>query len=99
MNRDLAGAIDLIKQIDLGNTLFFFDPLLYTPWSEIEKVSRDRIKSYYQTGTEFVVFLFNSDWFLGRKTLDPPLTPFPTGQHTQWTADEKTTVAKMNDLF
>jgi three-Cys-motif partner protein len=100
IHQGLSEAVNMIKQIPLGNSLFFFDPLLYTPWSEIERVARDRITTYYQTGTEFIVFLFTSDWFSGRKNMNPPLAPLPTtGNANEWSPEESATVAKMNVLF
>ena len=66
MNVELEDAVNTISQIDLGNSLFFFDPLRSVPFETIEKVARSKIKSYYQTGTEFILFVFTSDWFLGR---------------------------------
>lgn len=87
---------DIIEQIDLGNSLFFFDPLLYSPWSEIEEIANKRIKKYYQTGTEFIIFLFTSDWFQGRGDL----SPLPAGDNEEnWSTQEKNSVAKMDDLF
>ena len=56
----------ILDKYNIGISLFFFDPLLYTPWSEIESVAKRRIKKYYQIGTEFLIFTFTSDWFTGR---------------------------------
>ena len=96
LNRDLRQSIDLFGQLNLGNSLFFFDPLLYTPWLEIERVAQSRIKTYYRTGTEFIVFLFTSDWFLGRKEMVPlPKDPDPKA----WSNSESATVTKMDELF
>jgi len=66
MNVGLEDAINIMSQIDLRNSLFFFDPLRGVPFDTIEKVARSRIRTYYQTGTEFILFVFTSDWFLGR---------------------------------
>lgn len=96
LNETLDKAIDVIDGTVLGNSLFFFDPLLYTSWSEIERVARKRITSFYKTGTEFIVFLYTSDWFLGRGKLVPLPSSFdPAG----WNQHEKNTVKKMDDLF
>lgn len=98
LRKTLDEAIETIEPISLGNSLFFFDPLLYTPWKEIERVAQRRIKFYYMSRTEFVVFLFTSDWFLGRPKLG--LAPLP--QHldrTQWSTEEEASVSKMDDLF
>lgn len=87
---------DIIEQIDLGNSLFFFDPLLYSPWSEIEEIANKRIKKYYHTGTEFIIFLFTSDWFQGRGDLvSLPIDLI----EENWSPQEKSSVSKMDDLF
>ncbi len=87
---------EIIGQIELGNSLFFFDPLLYTSWSEIEEIAHKRIKKYYQTQTEFVVFLFTSDWFHGRGDL----VPLPTDERIDnWNTQEQKTIFEMDDLF
>lgn len=87
---------DIMEQINLGNSLFFFDPLLYSSWSEIEEIASKRIKKYYQTGTEFIIFLFSSDWFQGRGDL----VPLPTNSiEENWSFQEKNSVSKMDDLF
>lgn len=96
LNYDLKKAIEFIENMELGNSLFFFDPLLYTPWSEINQVAETRIKKYYQTGTEFVVFLFTSDWFKGRGDLAPLPT---TKDERRWTDGQEKTVQEVNDLF
>jgi three-Cys-motif partner protein len=93
-----ADAIARIEMIPLGNSLFFFDPLLYTPWSDLERVASGRIRKYYQTRTEFIVFLFTSDWFKGRGSLD--LHPLPkTNLEGTWSEDERNTVHKVDQLF
>ena len=43
-NSNLETALEVIDDMDLGNSIYFFDPLLFTQWSEIEKVARKRIK-------------------------------------------------------
>ena len=78
------------------NSLFFFDPLLYSPFAEISQVASSRINWYYQTRTEFIVFLFTSDWFRGRKTF----APLPThSNENQWTKSEVETVRQMDALM
>lgn len=87
---------DIVEQLDLGNSLFFFDPLLYSSWSEIEEIASKRITKYYQTGTEFIIFLFTSDWFQGRGDL----VPLPINLNEEsWSSHEKNVVSKMDDLF
>lgn len=95
LNSSPSNAIETIEKMNLGNSLFFFDPLLYSPWSEIEKVARTRIKWYYQTGTEFILFLFTSDWFQGRGDM----VGLPTRNDEKWTEVEQQTIAKVDDLF
>lgn len=95
-NYDLKNAVEAIEERELGNSLFFFDPLLYTPWSEINHVAERRIKKYYQIRTEFIVFLFTSDWFKGRGDLACLPT---TSDKRKWTDEQKKTVGQVNDLF
>lgn len=91
-----SDALNIVEQIKLGNSLFFFDPLLYTGWAEIELIAQKRISRYYQTGTEFIVFLFTSDWFLGRGELDA----LPNhNKENEWSSAEKETVSKVDELF
>ena len=55
-------------------------------WNTIEKVARDRIRYYYSTGTEFIIFLFTSDFFIGRKEF----APLPQQNlESLWTVEEK----------
>ncbi len=96
LNKGLRDALGTIQKITLGNSLFFFDPLLFTPWSDIEAVASTRVKQYYHTGTEFVVFLFSSDWFLGRGELSPLPT---TDLDQEWDANQRRTVEMMNEMF
>ncbi len=99
LNKQPSEALDIIEKIpSLGNSLFFFDPLLYSPWSEIERVAKRRIVNYYRTRTEFIVFLFTSDWFDGRKKAD--LAALPENiREAEWNADQLKTVVKVDDLF
>jgi len=83
-----------LEQLDLGQSLFFFDPLLYTPWHEVQTVAKNHIHRYYKTGTEFVLFQFTSDWFLGRGSM----SPLPDSLEN-WTDGEKKTVEQMDNLF
>jgi three-Cys-motif partner protein len=98
IHKKLNEAVDTIEKIPLRNVIFFFDPLLFAPWAEIERVAKRRILGYYQTGTEFIVFLFTSDWFKGRKKME--LVPIPqTGDETQWSQDERRTVGQIDELL
>ena len=98
-NQGASDALDTIESIPyLGNSLFFFDTLLYSSWTDIERVARRRIKSYYHTQTEFIVFLFTSDFLDGRKKAE--LAPLPkTLNESDWTEEESETVKKVDDLF
>ncbi|MGI0016873.1 MAG: three-Cys-motif partner protein TcmP, partial [Nitrososphaera sp.] len=96
INADLTSALSILDQIRLGNSLYFFDPLLFTPWVQIDSVARKRIKLYYETRTEFIVFLFTSDWFYGRKGL---IAPLPKTNDGKWSAQERDAVEKCDQLF
>ena len=96
LNTTSAKATRYISQIELGKTLFLFDPLLYTPWDELDFVAKNQIKKYYQTGTEFIVFLFTSDWFLGRDEM----VPLPSeNSPDKWTSEQQETISKVDKLF
>ena len=98
LSKSLDEAIKTIEDIPLGNSLFFFDPLLYVPWNEIERVAKKRIKGYYMSRTEFIVFLFTSDWFVGMPKLG--LAPLPKKtEAAAWNKNEQDSVSKMDDLF
>jgi three-Cys-motif partner protein len=56
LNRQLDDAIPIVKGIR-GNAIYFFDPLRGVEWTTIEKVANSRIRTFYQTGTEFIIFL------------------------------------------
>jgi three-Cys-motif partner protein len=90
-------AIEKINQIpSLGNSIYFFDPLLYIEWGIIDKVARNRITSYYKTGTEFIIFLFTSDWFTGRDDF----SALPTSlNELSWSGSERETVESADELF
>lgn len=61
MNKSLSDALDLLQNVKLGTSIFFFDPLLYVDWESIEKVAERHITSFLKSGTEFIIFLFTSD--------------------------------------
>lgn len=90
-------AIDKILQINgMGNSIFFFDPLLNVEWDIIDRIARNRITSYHKTGTEFIVFMFTSDWYKGRNVF----SPLPTIQDEErWSAAERQTVEHADNLF
>ncbi|MBN2098187.1 MAG: three-Cys-motif partner protein TcmP [Dehalococcoidia bacterium] len=96
LNVDLDTALSTVRKMKLGNALLFFDPLRSVDYGMIETVAVQRLTSYYATGTEFMVFTFTSDWFLGRDDL----APLPTSLNEDtWSADEKRTVLEADALF
>jgi three-Cys-motif partner protein len=92
----LDNALEAIAGIELGNTLYFFDPLRRVEYAAIEKVASSRLKKFYKTGTEFIIFVFTSDWFLGRDDFAP--LPSNTDEKA-WTIEEKMTVSEADALF
>ena len=94
--RNPIEVLDLLDKYKIGNTLFFFDPLLFTPWVEIEQIAQRRIRNYYHTGTEFLLFIFTSDWFTGRG--DWHALP-NTVDETQWNEGEHLSVHRGDQLF
>lgn len=95
-NMELDRALSNIEKIELGNALFLFDPLRSIEYRTIEKVAKKRIKTYYETGTEFIIFIFTSDWFLGRDGFAG--LPTTVNENT-WTVDEKISVLEADALF
>jgi three-Cys-motif partner protein len=96
VNAELDEAIRAISQLDLGSGLFFFDPLRRVAYEAIDKVAKARIKTYYQTGTEFIIFVFTSDWFLGRDDF----AGLPaTLDEASWSKAGKNTVGEADTLF
>jgi len=94
--KTLDEAIEVIRTISLGNTIYFFDPLRSVEWAAIKKIARDRMKYFYQTGTEFLIFIFTSDWFLGRRDF----TSLPnTSRDRFWTRNQRSTVLEADRLF
>jgi len=96
MNLNLDESLKKMAVIKLGNSIFFFDPLRMVKWEIIETVAGDRIKHYYQTGTEFIIFLFTSDYFLGRDEF----AAFPTNNNEQsWSELERRSITEADNLF
>lgn len=92
----LEDALLKIENLELGNSIFYFDPLLSVTWDTIEKVARSRMKKPFQTGTEFIIFLFTSDWFLGREGFEAlPISP----NENSWTEDQLKTVLEADAFF
>lgn len=97
LNKTLDEALDTIDMIpNLGNSLYFFDPLRAVSYSIVQRVATKRIRSFLKTGTEFFIFVFTSDWFLGRKDFAPLPT---TLDETKWEEKEKETVTQADDFF
>ena len=59
IDKPLGDALEDIGHIDLGNALFFFDPLRGTEYAAIDQVARARMASYFKTRTEVIVFLLH----------------------------------------
>jgi len=96
LNMDFDNAINATGQINLGNALFFFDPLRNIEYNAIEKVARKRIRSYYKKGTEFIIFVFTSDWFLGRDDF----SPLPNSiDESAWSVGERESVLSADAFF
>ena len=96
LNSELDNALNFIDNIKLGNALFFFDPLRSVNYQAIENVATKRVTQYYRAGTEFIIFVFTSDWFLGRDEFAG--LPSTMGEST-WAAEQSRTVAEADGLF
>lgn len=96
LNKELEEALTSVDSMKLGNALFFFDPLRSIEYQTIEKVANNRVKEYYQTGTEFIIFIFTSDWFLGRGDFVGLPT---TANEAVWSLEETKTVLEADSLF
>lgn len=96
LRQTLDSAISNIEKIKLGNALFFFDPLRSVEYATIEKVASKRITDFYKKGTEFIIFVFTSDWFLGR---DDFFSLPNTLDERTWSSGQKETVFEGDALF
>lgn len=95
LNKSLDEVLPIVERLS-GNAIYFFDPLRSVEWSTVEKVASNRIRSFYQTGTEFIIFSFTSDWFLGRDDF----SPLPNHLNEQgWSESEKQTIEQADALF
>ena len=101
LNLNLESALDAIQPIRLGNSIFFFDPLLHIEWETIDRVARQRIPSFYGTGTEFIIFVFTSDWFTGRRYgSGDDLAPLPiSADEGVWTRGQLDAIEAADGLF
>jgi three-Cys-motif partner protein len=94
--KNLDAAIAALEEIELGNAIYYFDPLRNVEWKAIEDVAAKRIENFCQTGTEFMIFLFTSDWFLGRDTL----SALPeTANAAMWSSEQKKAIGEADALF
>jgi three-Cys-motif partner protein len=96
LNTKLGEALQAIESLNLGNAVYFFDPLRSVEWTNTQEVAKRRIRSFYQTWTEFLIFLFTSDWFLGRKDFEPLPT---TSKENDWSEEQRDTVLQGDALF
>jgi three-Cys-motif partner protein len=97
INKSLNDALESIEEMRLGNTLtlFYFDPLRMAEYESVEKVAAKRIRNF-KTGTEFIIFVFTSDWFLGRG--DFSALPHVQDEE-EWTSGQKKTVKAADKFF
>ena len=96
LNKTLDEALEVIGELDLGNALYFFDPLRSVEYMAMENVAGRRMDTFYKTRTEFIIFVFTSDWFLGRDDF----APLPcTLEEGTWTDEERETVLEADSLF
>ena len=96
LHEKLEPALKDIGSLDLGNSLYFFDPLRRVEYSIINEVASRRITQPFKTGIEFFIFSFTSDWFLGRDNFAPLPT---TLDENEWSVQEERTVKEADDLF
>ena len=96
LNKPLDEALATIRSLNLGNALFFFDPLRSVKCTTIERVAINRMNYLFQTRTEFIIFIFTSDWFLGRNDFAPLPSTF---EKSTWSSEEEATVLEADDLF
>ena len=96
LNSELDDALNFIGNVKLGRALFFFDPLRSVEYQAIENVAGKRITGYYKVGTEFIIFVFTSDWFLGR---DEFVGLSSTIDESAWSVEQSRTVAEADSLF
>ena len=96
-----AQAIDALQDALKMNSIFLFDPLLCDDWSTLESLARSRLTIPFKTGTEFIIFVFTSDWFSGRDFGEGDfLNPLPrTTNFREWARGEAESVAVANRLF
>jgi three-Cys-motif partner protein len=81
---------------DLGNSLFYFDPLLAPDLDLIEQIASVRINRPFRINTEFLIFFFTSDWVVGRTNF----AALPkTDSDTEWTSEERVSARAADSAF
>jgi len=100
VNKGLDETLNIRETIDtrsrLGLAIFLFDPLRSIAWDTVQKVASRRIPTFYKIGTEFIIFLFTSDFFLGRDEF----VPLPdTEDSAKWSSAESDSVSKTDTIF
>ena len=95
-NDTLEDALLKIDNLELGNAIFYFDPLLSVTWDAIEKVAKSRMETPFETRTELLIFIFTSDWFLGRDGFE--VLPRSLDEKT-WTEGQRKSVLEADTLF
>jgi len=95
-NDTLEDALLKIDNLELGNAIFYFDPLLSVTWDAIEKVAKSRMETPFETRTELLIFIFTSDWFLGRDGFEA--LPSSLDEKT-WTEGQRKSVLEADTLF
>lgn len=96
LNDTLEDALSKIANLKLGNAIYYFDPLRSVTWDAIEKVAKSRMSKLFETRTELLIFLFTSDWFLGRSDFAAlPCSP----DENKWTDGEQKSVHEVDTLF
>ena len=95
-NDTLNEALRKIDDLELGNSIFYFDPLRSVTWNAIENVTKSRMKTPFETRTELLIFLFTSDWFLGRNDFEA----LPSSiDENKWSEGERESVLEGDSLF
>lgn len=92
----IPGIEKIAKLSDLGRSIFLFDPLRSVEWAIVQKAASQRITTFYKIGTEFIIFLFTSDLFLGR---DEYSALPETKEENQWSEKEIETVSEVDKLL
>jgi len=97
IRRDVNEAVRAVNDLNIGGrTIYFFDPLLAIEIVPIKEVYNNRVKSPFNIGTEFSIFFFTSDWFLGRDDLAPlPLS----SDFSSWSDTQRVTINALSNVL